>query len=216
MHCDYWDIKTNMSKRPSYTLLFILTIVLGIAVVASFVFARPYTFHGTVITPPLPVTDFSLQTASDKSFQLSDQQGKLVVLFFGYTSCPDVCPTTLATFTQVHDSLGDHAQKVRFVMITADPERDTPEKVAAYVKQFNSEFIGLSGSLEDLGKIWKELGVFVEKQDSNDAGSYLVSHTGNTYVLDQNGDLIMTLPYATDPFDIADDLTELLKQMEKK
>lgn len=205
-----------MNKRLPYTLLYILTIVLGIAMAAGFVFVRPYTFHGTVIIPPLPVTDFSLQMAVDKTFRLSDQRGKLVLLFFGYTSCPDVCPTTLATFKQVHGSLGDNAQKVRFVMITADPERDTPEKVTAYVKQFHSGFIGLSGDLEDLGKIWKELGVFVEKQDSDGAAGYLVSHTGSTYVLDQNGNLIMTLPYATDPFDIADDLTELLKQMEKK
>ncbi len=205
-----------MNRNLSYAPLFILTAVLGVALVAGFVFRRPYAFHGTVINPPLPVTDFSLQTANGESFRLSDQEGKIVLLFFGYTSCPDVCPTTLAIFKQVHERLGDDAQMVRFVMITADPDRDTPEKVAAYVAQFNSEFIGLSGSLADLGTIWKELGVFVEKQDSGSAAGYLVSHTASVYVIDQNGDLLMTLPYGTSAIDMANDLTQHLKQMEKK
>ena len=136
--------------------------------------------------------------------------------YFGYTSCPDVCPTTLAIFKQVNQRLGDDAQKVRFVMITADPDRDTPEKVTAYVAQFNSEFIGLSGNLSDLESIWKELGVFVEKQDSGSAAGYLVSHTASVFVIDQNGNLLMMLPYGTSAIDMADDLTQLLKQMEKK
>lgn len=205
-----------MNKKPSYTPLFILTAVLAVVLAAGFIFRRPYAFHGTVINPPLPVTDFSLQTANGESFRLSDQQGKLVLLFFGYTSCPDVCPTTLATFKQARERLGNDAQKVRFVMITADPDRDTPEKVAAYVAQFNSEFIGLSGSLADLESIWKELGVFVEKQDSGSAAGYLVSHTSSVYVIDQNGDVLMMLPYGTSAIDMADDLAQLLKQMEKK
>ncbi len=205
-----------MNKKLSFTPLLIATAVLGIALAASFIFRRPYVFHGTVIDPPLSVTDFTLQTANSESFHLSDAKGKIVLLFFGYTSCPDVCPTTLATFKQVHERLGDDAQKVRFVMITADPDRDTPEKVAAYVAQFNSEFIGLSGSLADLESIWKELGVFVEKQNSGSAAGYLVSHTASVYVIDQGGNLLMMLPYGTNAIDMADDLTQLLKQMEKK
>ncbi len=96
-------------------------------------------------------------------------------------------------------------------MITADPERDTPEKVAAYASRFNSEFIGLSGSLSDLEPIWKQLGVFVEKQDSGSAAGYLVSHTSSVYVLDPNGSLLMTFPYGTTEIDMANDLSQLLK-----
>ncbi len=153
-----------MIKKNPYYLLFIMTAVIALGILIEVVFRRPYSFHGTVINPPLPVTDFSLQTGDDVVFRLSEQKGKIVLLFFGYTSCPDVCPVTLATFKQVYDNLGENSQKVRFVMITADPDRDTPDKVAEYVTRFNSEFIGLSGDMKELDSIWKELGVFVENR----------------------------------------------------
>lgn len=205
-----------MIKRNSYIPLYVATAILALAVLITSFFKSPHTFHASVITPPLPVTDFSLQTANNESFRLSDQKGKIVLLFFGYTSCPDVCPTTLATFKQAHEKLGDAAQEVRFVMITAYPERDTPDKVSAYAAQFNPEFVGLSGSLADLEPIWKELGVFVEKQDSSSAAGYLVSHTASVYVIDWNGNLLMTFPYGTSATDMADDLTQLLKQSKKE
>ena len=201
-----------MIKKNHYYLLFIMMAVIALGVLIEVVFRRPYSFHGTTIIPPLPLTDFALQTANEEVFRLSEQKGKIVLLFFGYTSCPDVCPTTLATFKQVYERLGDDAQKIKFVMITADPERDTPDKVAEYAARFNPEFIGLSGDITKREAIWKELGVFVEKQDSGSAAGYLVSHTSSVYVLDQSGDLIMTFPYGTSATDMVNDLTQLLKQ----
>lgn len=201
-----------MIKKNQYYLLFIMMAVIALGVLIEVVFRRPYSFHGTTINPPLPLTDFALQTANEEVFRLSEQKGKIVLLFFGYTSCPDVCPTTLATFKQVYERLGDDAQKIKFVMITADPERDTPDKVAEYAARFNPEFIGLSGDITKREAIWKELGVFVEKQDSGSAAGYLVSHTSSVYVLDQSGDLIMTFPYGTSATDMVNDLTQLLKQ----
>lgn len=201
-----------MIKKNQYYLLFIMMAVIALGVLIEVVFRRPHSFHGTTISPPLPVTDFALQTANEEVFRLSEQKGKIVLLFFGYTSCPDVCPTTLATFKQVYERLGDDAQKIKFVMITADPERDTPDKVAEYAARFNPEFIGLSGDITKREAIWKELGVFVEKQDSGSAAGYLVSHTSSVYVLDQSGDLIMTFPYGTSATDMVNDLTQLLKQ----
>ena len=201
-----------MIRKNFYTPLFIATAVVVLALLWGFVFRRPYTFHGTVISPPLPLTDFSLQTANNGRFRLSEQKGKIVLMFFGYTNCPDVCPITLATFKQAYERLGDDAQMVRFVMISADPERDTPEKVAAYAARFNPEFVGLSGSLADLEPIWKELGVFVEKQDTGSAAGYLVSHTASVFVLDQDGSLLMTFPYGTSAMDMANDITQILKQ----
>ena len=200
-----------MIKKNQYYLLFIMMAVIALGVLSEVVFRRPYSFHGTTISPPLPVTDFALQTANEEVFRLSEQKGKLILLFFGYTSCPDVCPVTLATFKQVYDDLGADAQLVRFVMITADPDRDTPERVAEYAAQFNPEFIGLSGDLVVLEQIWKELGVFVEKQESNSAAGYLVSHTASVYVLDQQGGLFMTFPYGTNATEIADDIRQILK-----
>ena len=200
-----------MIKKNLYVVLFLMTAAIALTVLVEFFFRRPYSFHGTVITPPLPVTDFSLQTANNEKFRLTDQKGKIVLLFFGYTSCPDVCPVTLATFKQVYEKLGDDAQKVRFVMITADPDRDTPEIVSAYTARFNPEFIGLSGDITKLELIWKELGVFVEKQDSGSAAGYLVSHTASVYVLDQNGSLFMTFPYGTTATAMTDDIVQMLK-----
>lgn len=205
-----------MNKKVTYIPLLVATATFVIAFTVAFMFDRPYTFHGAVITPPPPVTDFALQTANNETFRLSDQKGKIVLLFFGYTSCPDVCPITLGTFKQVYDRLGDDAQRVRFVMITADPDRDTPEKVAAYAARFNPDFVGLSGSLANLEPIWKELGAFVEKQDSGSAAGYLVSHTASVYVIDQSGNLLMTFPYGTTALDMADDLTQLLRQSQQK
>ncbi|HND47198.1 MAG: SCO family protein [Chloroflexota bacterium] len=200
-----------MIKKNPYFVLLIATAVIGLTMLVEFVFRKPYSFHGTVINPPLPVTDFSLQTANEEVFRLSEQKGKIVLLFFGYTSCPDVCPVTLATFKQVNDNLGEDAQKVRFVMITADPDRDTPDKVAEYAARFNPEFIGLSGDMTALASIWKELGVFVEKQESDSAAGYLVSHTASVYVLNQSGSLFMTFPYGTTATEIADDIRQILK-----
>ena len=200
-----------MIKKNPYFVLLIVTAVIGLTMLVELVFRKPYSFHGTVINPPLPVTDFSLQTANEEVFRLSEQKGKIVLLFFGYTSCPDVCPVTLATFKQVNDNLGEDAQKVRFVMITADPDRDTPDKVAEYAARFNPEFIGLSGDMTALASIWKEWGVFVEKQESDSAAGYLVSHTASVYVLNQSGSLFMTFPYGTTATEIADDIRQILK-----
>ena len=205
-----------MIKKNSSIPLYISIAVIALALLIGFAFRRPYAFHGATINPPLPVPDFSLETANGESFRLSDQKGKIVLLFFGYTSCPDVCPITLGTFKQVYDRLGADTQNVRFVMITADPARDTPDKVAAYAARFNPEFIGLSGSRDKLEAVWKELGVFVEKQDSGSAAGYLVSHTASVYVLDQSGRLLMTWPYGTSAIDMANDLTQILKQSEQE
>lgn len=205
-----------MIKKPSPIPLHIAIGVILTALVVVVFFRKPYEYHGTTITPPLLLSKFSLQTKNNEPVQLTDFKGKIVLLFFGYTSCPDVCPITLGTFKQVHERLGEGAQNVRFVMVTADPERDTPDKVAAYAARFNPEFIGLSGSLTDLQNVWKELGVFVEKQETESAAGYLVSHTTHVYVLDQNGSLIMTLPYGTSAIDMANDVNQLLKQSKQE
>ncbi|MEO7840768.1 MAG: SCO family protein [Anaerolineales bacterium] len=201
-----------MNTKISYIPLYVVSALLGIAVFLVFVFEKPYTFSGTVIEPPLPVEDFLLQTANNESFRLSGQNGKITLLFFGYTSCPDVCPTTLAEFKQVYQKLGDDAQSVQFVMITADPERDKADRVTEYVSFFNPAFIGLSGERSDLEKVWKQFSVFVEKQETNSAAGYLVSHTASVFVLDQNSNLRMTFPYGTSANDMTNDIIQLLKE----
>jgi protein SCO1/2 len=133
------------------------------------------------------------------------------LLYFGYTSCPDVCPATLANYRQIHEQLSDRANQVKFVMITVDPERDTPEKVARYVTAFNPAFVGLSGSMEELKSIWDAYGIFVEKEDSGSAVGYLVSHTSRIFVIDQDGNLGLTFPFGLTAEDMASDIRHLLR-----
>ena len=108
------------------------------------------SFRGSVMDEPVPVPDFTLQDHTGQPFRLADQRGNVVLLFFGYTSCPDVCPTTLATWRQVHDLLGDEAGRTRFVFVTVDPERDTGERLGRHVQAFNPDFLGLTGTPEQL------------------------------------------------------------------
>jgi protein SCO1 len=204
-----------MNKKSLYFSIYAIAAFVGIAIVLFTVFAKPYIFKGTLIEPPLPIEDFVLQAANNESFQLSDQKGEITLLFFGYTSCPDVCPTTLAEFKQVYDILGEEAQNVRFMMITADPERDTVARLTKYVKFFNPAFIGLSGERSKLEKVWKQFNIYIEKQETNSAAGYMVSHTSSVFVLDQNNNLRLMFPYGTTAIDMANDLSELLKQSQQ-
>jgi protein SCO1/2 len=156
---------------------------------------KPYTFHGSVLEPLQSAPEIQLTNFDGQAFQLSQQRGKVVLLFFGYTSCPDVCPTTLAEFRKVFAELGPKSAQVRAVFITVDPERDTPDKIAAYVTIFHPDFLGLTGSPADLEAVYKAYGVFREKQESGSAAGYLVSHTATVYVIDKQGNLRLTFPY---------------------
>lgn len=186
-------------------------ILFGIALIAGFALARPYTFRGSEIDPPVPAHDFSLLTAGDTSFRLSDQKGKIVLIFFGYTTCPDICPATLGEFKQVSDRLGRDAEEVRFVFITVDPERDTPERISQYVHNFDPAFIGVTGTESDLEPVWKNYGVYraISKQDS--AVGYLVDHSTRAYLVDPDGNLRLTYSFGTPVDDILQDVRYLIK-----
>ncbi|MBV6391179.1 MAG: hypothetical protein KPEEDBHJ_00387 [Anaerolineales bacterium] len=200
-----------MKKRLVNLPFSMIFMFLGILVVLAVVSINPFPFHDHYLEPPHSMADFELQTANSEAFRLSDQKGKLILVFFGYTNCPDFCPTTLSKLKQVHDQLGDDVNRVLFVMISVDPERDTPAKVAAYVAQFNAEFIGLSGSLEELQPIWTEFGLVVEKRVVDNAGSYSMSHTTSVYVIDQSGDFVKIIPYDANVTDIINELVQRKK-----
>ena len=201
-----------MNKKFSYTPLYLIATILVIALLGFFLLINPFKFHDHLLEPPFRVADFSLQTTGNQTFRLSEQQGKVMLLFFGYTDCDDVCPTTLTTFKAVHDMLKDDAQRVRFVMITTDPERDTPDNVSAYVAHFSPDFIGLSGSPPELEKTWEELGAYVEQEGINSGEGYIVMHTASVYVIDQNGILQLLLPYGTSATDLVGNITQLFNQ----
>ncbi len=152
--------------------------------------ASPHQFSGSVLESPTPAFAFEGTNYTGDSFRLSDHHGKVVVIFFGYTFCPDICPLTLANLKQVADQLGEKAQDLAVVFITVDPERDTVERLATYVNAFSPDFYGvrMEGQMYEATK--KAYGVYAEKSnvDTGNADSYFVDHTGGVYIIDKNGD----------------------------
>jgi protein SCO1/2 len=160
----------------------------------------------------MPVYDFALKRADGDTFQLSEHRGKVILFFFGYTHCPDFCPTTLADFNRIYTALGEQAGDVVFVFITVDPERDTPEKVAAFAQGFNPAFIGLSGTPEELAPIYDAYFVYAAKSDQSSGSGYLVDHSTRTIVIDRHGDFRATFPYGLGVEAITSDVRFLLSE----
>lgn len=170
---------------------------------------RPYAFHGTIIQSPEPAPDFTLRSASGP-VSVSDFRGDVVVLFFGYTFCPDVCPTTLADLAGAMRNLGDEADEVQVVFVSVDPARDTPERLAQYVTSFDPRFIGVTGTEDEIAAVAAVYGIFYEKHEGTPASGYLIDHTATAMVIDREGRLKLVLPFGIGPQDIAADLHELL------
>ena len=190
---------------------FLFLLAVGVAVL---VFAKPASFRGTTFAEPYPVASEIDLTRSDGSrFRLSELRGDVVLVFFGYTSCPDVCPTTLAELRQALLELqGQDADRVKVVFVTVDPDRDSPERVQEYVDQFNPAFIGLSGSKTDLEKVWADYGVFREIADEQSAAGYIVNHTARVSLIDPHGNLRISFGFDTPVEDIVHDLKLILKK----
>jgi protein SCO1/2 len=170
------------------------------------------SYRGTPLDPPVAVPDFQLTDEEGQPFRLSDQRGRVVLLFFGYTSCPDVCPTTLATWHRVHEALGRDAERVRFVFVTVDPERDTVERLGMHVNAFHPDFVGLTGSPEALEAVYGVFDIFYEKDTSSQSAlGYLVSHTATTFVLDPEGQWRLRESYGTLVEDLVHDIRQLLE-----
>jgi protein SCO1/2 len=185
-----------------------LILVVGLGMIFL---SGPYQYQGSLIDPPVQAVDFTLIDQQGQSFKLSEQRGSTVLIFFGYTHCPDICPTTLAEYQEILTGLKDQASKVRFVFITVDPERDTPEQLAEYIEFFNPSFVGLTEERKNLEPVWKAYGVYQQKQDVGSAAGYLVDHSTRMYVVDPKGNLVLTYPFGFETQKIIDDLVHLVK-----
>jgi len=172
---------------------------------------KPYSFHGQLIQSPDVAPDFTLTSTNGQLVSLSDFRGQLVVLYFGYTFCPDVCPTTLFEYKQALALLGPQADQVQVIMVTVDPERDTPETLAQYLTQFSPDFLGLTGTLDEVSTVAVLYGIYFSKEAGSVATYYLVNHTASQMVIDTEGHLKLVFPYGTSAEDIAADLTFLLR-----
>jgi protein SCO1/2 len=190
-------------------------VVVGLALTLAagwYFLNRNYRYQGVVIEPPAPAANFTLIDQNGALFRLSDQQGQILLLFFGYTHCPDVCPITLSEYKRIKALLGDKADQVRFIYITVDPERDTAERMKAFLQNFDPTFIGLTADRETLEPVWKAYGVYQQKQDAGSAAGYLVDHSTRMYLIDSQGRWRINYPYGMDPAKIAQDLQHLMKE----
>ena len=146
-----------------------------------------------------------------KPHSLEEFRGKAVVVFFGYTHCPDVCPTTLADAAAALKKLGSEAARVQVLFVTVDPERDTPQVLAQYVPAFDASFLGLYGDAAATQRAAKEFRVFYAKNAGSAPGAYTVDHSAQTFVFDPQGRLRLLVRPERIPQDLADDLRTLLK-----
>ena len=167
-------------------------------------------FKGSDITGAGFGKRLALTDHNGRPVTLETFRGKLVVLFFGYTHCPDVCPTTLSDMAQALKLVPPAvAGKVQVLFVSVDPERDTPETLKAYVPYFHPAFLGLYGTPEEVAKAATEFKVAFRKHVEPGATGYLVDHSAGSYVLDEKGRLRLYLPFAHPPADIAHDLSTL-------
>lgn len=198
-----------MQKNGILAVFGALVVVLLVWAVA---FARPYTLHGSEINPAVPAPSIHLTRADGSPFDLDALQGRIGLIFFGYTSCPDICPTTLADMKRIKAGLGTQAEKAEFIFISVDPLRDTPERIQDYVSGFDPAFIGLSGNEEQLEPVWRAYGVYRQIQEGATALGYLVDHSTRSYLIDSSGSLRLTYAYGTPVEDIVRDIRYLLKE----
>ena len=147
--------------------------------------------------------DFSLTDHNNESFELNQLGGKLVLLFFDYTYCPDICPTELANLAAVFDGLGDQAEQVQGLFISLDPQRDRPDVLRNYVKYFNEGLLGLTGSEAEVTQVAKQYRVKYERHEREDGG-YSIDHSANLYVIDSQGRLSAVVPYGLPPQHVLD------------
>lgn len=171
---------------------------------------RPHNFAGTILQSPEPAYNFTLNGPDQATVSLSDFRGKVVLLFFGYTHCPDVCPTTLHEESKVLDLLGRQAEKVQPIFISVDPERDSPQRLKAYLNNLDGRIIGITGDLKVINEITTQYGVFFQKRIISADGNYLVDHTATTFLVDQNGYLRVIYAYAAPARGIAEDVKYIL------
>jgi protein SCO1 len=169
------------------------------------------SFHGTEITPADTAPDFRLTDQHGQTFQLSANRGKVVLLFFGFTHCPDVCPMTMMNLRKVYDGLGDDASKVAFVYITVDPKRDNQDTLKGYVDNYNASFLALGGTETELENIYKAYGIYSETDQNQKTGGYLINHTNSILLIDMTGRWRLNFPFGLAVGDIIHDIREVLR-----
>jgi protein SCO1/2 len=156
------------------------------------------------------ITDYALTDMNGQPAQLSDLRGKFTVLYFGYTFCPDFCPATLTDYRLIARELGEQAENVNFVLVSVDPQRDTPELLKGYVTRFNSNFLAYTSDLDTLSTMTAEFGAFFESMAVDDNPYYMVNHTASSFVLNPFGEWVTVYAFGTTVDTIVADLMSKL------
>ena len=201
-------IQSSFYKRRKLAVLAALLLVAAAlaAAYAGVAFSQAYAFHGSRFDPPPAVADFTLTNQDGQAVRLSDYRGKLVLLFFGYTHCPDECPTTLAMLNRALSEMKDAGSSTQVLLVSVDPEHDTPPVLKEYLARFNPRFVGLTGQPADVAAVLKAYGVVAQKDGNT------IAHTATIYVVDRAGRLALTYSFETQPEEVTADLEHLLGQ----
>ena len=169
-----------------------------------------YEYKGVLMEPAEDAPPLKLARADGSVFDLAQERGNVVLLFFGYTHCPDVCPTTLADWARVKQALGADTSRVRFVFVSVDPERDTPQVAADYARQYDKGFIGLSGSPGEIDLVKRAFRVQSQKEETGSAAGYAVGHTSLSYLVDPAGKIRLMYSFGARPADVTADVQHVL------
>ncbi|MGZ5031859.1 MAG: SCO family protein [Usitatibacter sp.] len=183
---------------------------LGLAACDKLFFPAKGPFQGVDVTGGDMGGELRLTDHNGRPRTLADFRGKVVVVIFGYTQCPDVCPTSLADVASAMKLLGDDAKGVQVLFVTVDPKRDTPELLRQYVPAFHPDFLGLYGDEASVSKVTKDFHVYASERAGKTADSYTVDHSAQIFMLDKAGKARVLMPPGTAPAAMASDLKVLL------
>lgn len=186
-----------------------MTMVMMWSVMTALAADRP-TLKAGVFEPPRAAPELALDASSGGELSLASYRGKVVLLGFGFTSCPEVCPTTLATLAQARKRLGAQGEQLQVVYVTVDPERDSAERMRVYLGGFDPSFVGGTGAPAQLAAVRKNYGVMAERKAFGN--SYTVAHSSSVYLIDQKGLLRGMMPYGRLPDDYVHDVRALLSE----
>ncbi len=180
--------------------------------------AEPPTFYSAVFEEAPLAPEIFLSDQFGAPFRLDNHDGQVVLLTFGYTHCPDVCPLTIVAWATARKELGEDGENLAYVFVTVDPERDSSERIGQYLEHFSIPVLGLTGTQDALAQVWADYGIYVEKGEliGDDPASYAMAHSAVTYVIDSGGRIRLAFPYLFPMEQIIHDLRLILEEKVKK
>ncbi|MDJ0925974.1 MAG: SCO family protein [Acidimicrobiia bacterium] len=204
----------TMLRKTWHKRLFAVLAVALVGVLVAWYFVlprlRPHVFAGAVIQSNQRAPRLELEAAGGESVRMSEFVGKVVVVYFGYTYCPDICPATLNKLARSIEMLGDKAADVQVMMVSIDPARDTPDLLEDYVTHFHPDFLGVTGDEQTVNRVATLYGVYYEPSDGTSATGYTIDHTSTVILVDRSGHLKLVLPFEGTAEQIAADIEYFL------